>query len=147
MRSGKEGLEQKSFGAPPYKPLPPGMLYLTSDEWEDALARNKVRLFTPFPQPDMRGVVQIDFRGKHGRSFAIERAEYLEKLMPALAEHIKTLRSLGKRTIIACWTNVVRERLGNMIAAQGPRSHREGREYRGSAQDRQSGLELRFAWA
>jgi transcription-repair coupling factor (superfamily II helicase) len=115
----KEGLEQKSFGAPPYKPLPPEALYLTDGEWEKAFERRKVRLFTPFPQPDMRGVVQIDFHGKHGRSFALERADSTEKLMPALAGHIRTLQSLGKRTIIACWTNGARERLGNMIAAQG----------------------------
>ena len=115
----KEGLEHKSFGAPPYNPLPPDALYLTAAEWDKKLAHHKLRLFTPFPQPETRGLVQIDFKGKHGRSFAIERAESSEKLMPAVTEHIRTLQSLGKRVIVACWTNGARERLGAMFGAQG----------------------------
>ena len=115
----KAGLEQRSFGAPPYKPVPPETLYLTEDEWRETLATRKVRLFTPFPQPETRGTVQIDFRGKQGRSFALERSELSEKLMPSVVEHVRTLQVQGKRTIIACWTNGARERLGNMVAAQG----------------------------
>ncbi len=115
----KEGLEHRSFGAPPYKPVPPDALYLTDGEWQERLAGRKLRLFTPFPQPETRGLIQIDFKGKHGRSFAIERAESSEKLIPAVAEHIRTLQGLGKRVIVACWTNGARERLGAMFAAQG----------------------------
>ncbi len=70
----KEGLEHRSFGAPPYKPLPPEALYLTPEEWERRLSGRKLRLFTPFAQPPAPGLIQIDFKGKHGRNFAIERA-------------------------------------------------------------------------
>ncbi len=115
----KEGLEQRSFGAPPYKPLPSDALYLTASEWQERLEAHKLRLFTPFPQAASPGLIQIDFKGKHGRSFAIERADSSEKLMPAVVEHIRTLQGLGKRTIVACWTNGARERLGAMIAAHG----------------------------
>jgi transcription-repair coupling factor (superfamily II helicase) len=115
----KEGLEQRSFGAPPYKPLPPGALYLTADEWQERLQTHKLRLFTPFPQPQSPGLIQIDFKGKQGRSFAMERAEASEKLMPAVVEHIRLLQGLGKKAIVACWTNGARERLGNMFAAHG----------------------------
>ncbi len=76
-------------------------------------------MFTPFPRPETRGLIQIDFKGKQGRSFAIERAESSEKLMPAVVEHIRTLQGLGKRAIVACWTNGARERLGNMFGAHG----------------------------
>src|SRR5208337_4315360 len=69
----KEGLEHRSFGAPPYNPLPPDALYLTGAEWERKLSHHKLRLFTPFPQPQAPGLIQIDFKGKQGRSFAIER--------------------------------------------------------------------------
>ena len=79
----------------------------------------KLRLFTPFPQPPAPGLIQIDFKGKQGRSFAIERAESSEKLMPAATEHIRTLQGLGKRVIVACWTNGARERLGAMFGAHG----------------------------
>jgi transcription-repair coupling factor (superfamily II helicase) len=115
----KQGLEQRSFGAPPYKPLPPSRLYLTDDEFEDRLASGKLRLFTPFPQPGPKGALEIDFKGKQGRSFALERSQSPEKLMPAVVEHIRTLQGLGKRVIVACWTNGARERLGAMIGAQG----------------------------
>ncbi|WP_127076090.1 transcription-repair coupling factor [Rhodomicrobium lacus] len=113
----REGLEQRSFGAPPYKPLKPDALYLTSEEWTAKLGEHKVRRFEPFPQPDARAVVQIDFRGKQGRSFALERAESSDKLIPAVAEHIRTMQSLGKRAVVACWTNGARERLGNMLSS------------------------------
>jgi transcription-repair coupling factor (superfamily II helicase) len=112
----KEGLEHRSFGAPPYRPLSPDALYLTDGEWEQQLVSHKLRLFTPFPQPEARGLIQIDFKGKQGRSFAIERAESAEKLMPAVVEHIRALQSAGKRVITACWTNGARERLGAMFS-------------------------------
>ncbi len=115
----KEGLEQRSFGAPPYKPLPANALYLSPDEWDERLQSHKLRLFTPFPQPASPGLIQIDFKGKQGRSFAIERAESSEKLMPAVVEHIRMLQGLGKRVIVACWTNGARERLGSMFEAHG----------------------------
>ncbi|MGO9483381.1 MAG: transcription-repair coupling factor [Rhodomicrobium sp.] len=115
----KEGLEHRSFGAPPYKPLPPEALYLTPEEWERRLSGRKLRLFTPFAQPPAPGLIQIDFKGKQGRNFAIERAESSEKLLPAVTEHIRTLQGLGKRVIVACWTNGARERLGAMTAAHG----------------------------
>ena len=115
----KEGLEHRSFGAPPYKPVPPGALYLTESDWQERLAGQKLRLFTPFPQPQSSGLIQIDFKGKQGRNFALERAEASEKLMPAVIEHIRILQGLGKRVIVACWTNGARERLGAMFAAQG----------------------------
>ena len=113
------GLEQKSFGAPPYKPVPPQSLFVQDDEWQGMMGKRKLRLFTPFPQPETRGLIQIDFHGKQGRSFTPERSEASEKLMPAVIEHIRRLQSAGKRTMIACWTNGARERLGNMLAAQG----------------------------
>ncbi len=115
----KEGLEQRSFGAPPYKPLSPDALYLTGQEWDERLQAHKLRNFEPFPLPEPRGPIQIDFKGKQGRSFALERAESSDKLIPAVVEHIRTLQGLGKRAIVACWTNGARERLGAMIAAHG----------------------------
>ena len=115
----KSGLEQKSFGAAPYKPLPPSLLYLTGDEWQDTLGYHKLRYFTPFEQPDVKSVVQLNFRGRQGRSFTPERVEAADKLMPAVVEHIRNLQRSGKRAIVACWTNGTRERIGNMIAAHG----------------------------
>jgi transcription-repair coupling factor (superfamily II helicase) len=114
----RTGLEQKSFGAAPYKPLPPGLLYFTAEEWAETVGYHKVRQFSPFPQPDAKGVVQLNFRGKRGRSFALERAEAPDKLIPAVAAHVRDLQEQGKRVIIACWTNGARERLGNMLSAQ-----------------------------
>jgi transcription-repair coupling factor (superfamily II helicase) len=115
----KEGLEHRSFGAPPYKPLPPDSLYLTGEVWDERLKERKLRLFTPFPQPEAKGLIQIDFKGKHGRNFIVERAEASEKLIPAVIEHTRTMQGLGKRVIVACWTNGARERLGSMFGAHG----------------------------
>ena len=100
------------------KPLPPDLLYLTAKEWREHVLAHKVRIFAPFPQPAPTNL-QIDSRGKQGRSFAIERTDLSDKLIPAVIEHMRTLQGLGKRTIVACWMNGARERLGNMISAHG----------------------------
>ncbi len=44
----KEGLETARFGAPPYKPVPPEMMYLDGRAWAKALKPHKVVRLTPF---------------------------------------------------------------------------------------------------
>ncbi len=67
-------LGEDSFGAPPYKPLPPEALYLTPDEWQKHLA-GPVVSFNPFAVPQTQSTDRIvDLQGRVGRNFANERA-------------------------------------------------------------------------
>lgn len=91
--SRRDALEQQSFGAPPYKPVPPQQLFLDEAEWSRSIAQRKVRNFTPFDVPDNQGGARIvSMHGKAGRNFAIERAEDLGKLFDAAVAHVARFR-------------------------------------------------------
>ena len=57
-----EGLESQSFGAPPYKPVPPDMMFLDAGSWSKALANHPIARLTPFDVVDAPNVRHL--RGK-----------------------------------------------------------------------------------
>jgi transcription-repair coupling factor (superfamily II helicase) len=109
----KQALEQETFGAAPYKPLPHAALYLTPTEWEDRLADRTVLALSPFEQPP--GTNAVSFGAKAGRSFAAERAEQGRNVYDAVREHAKEVKAQGKRAVIACWSEGSRERLETIL--------------------------------
>ncbi len=116
----RHALEQSSFGTPPYKPVPPKMLFLEGEAWDQAIAGAKVRFLSPFDSLDgAEGVSALNFRARVGRNFALERAEQAEKLFDAVIGHIATLQNAGKRVMVAAWTAGARERLGHMLQGHG----------------------------
>src|SRR3974390_2086192 len=56
---------------PPYKPLPPGRLYLDENEWKARLDCAAPSKLTPFAEPDAKGVIDIGARA--GQHFPPER--------------------------------------------------------------------------
>ncbi|MEZ5774099.1 MAG: transcription-repair coupling factor [Hyphomicrobiaceae bacterium] len=115
-----EALETATFGAAPYKPLPPRLLYLDEREWRMILAGQDVRRFSPFEQPEGAGrVAQISMRGRTGRNFAAERAAEGINLFDAVVGHIRDLEKRGKRVVVAAWTPGARERLGHLLGEHG----------------------------
>ena len=62
----KEGLEHRSFGAPPYKPLPPDALYLTGEEWERRLSGRKGAAVHALPAAAGAGADPDRFQGQAG---------------------------------------------------------------------------------
>jgi len=122
-RARLQGLEQSNFGAPPYKPVPPDMLFLSEDDWNRHLAGRDVRAVSPYAVPAAEaGPVVIDMGGKTGRSFAIERAEQADRLFDAVIAHAAKLRGEGKRAIIAAASAGSRERLAGLLASHGLKS-------------------------
>ncbi|WP_088343089.1 MULTISPECIES: transcription-repair coupling factor [Rhodomicrobium] len=116
----KMALEQASFGTPPYKPVPPKLMFLGESDWNAALEGRKLRMFSPFEDLDgVPGVASLHFGAKLGRNFALERAEQAEKLFDAVNSHIARLQAAGKRVIVAGWTAGARERLGSMLGTHG----------------------------
>lgn len=119
----KQFLHGKSDGAkavtnaPPYKPLQPETLYLTTDEWGRALSRNPVRDLSPFHAPESKSFV--DAGGKQGRDFSPERAQGRVNVFEAAVDHAKSLQKSGKRVVIAAWSEGSTERLGGVLADHG----------------------------
>ncbi len=111
----QEALEQKTFGATPYKPMPVDSLYLAEAEWAETLKALPVVQVTPFEVPD----AAVSLGGKLGRNFAAERAEAGRNVFDAVKSHIERLRNDGKRVAVAAWTEGSRERLHAILADHG----------------------------
>ncbi|MFM2421546.1 MAG: transcription-repair coupling factor, partial [Pseudomonadota bacterium] len=99
-----------------YRPLPPDMLYLSSDEVEKILADNAAHLLTPFAQPDSDKA--IDFGIAAARDFAPERTQKAN-VYEAVAGHLKAVLKSGSRPIIASYSNGARERLKGLLKDHG----------------------------
>ena len=113
-----DALETQTFGAPPYKPVPPEKMFFGEDEWRRVIATREMRQFSPFEQADPNVKVR-NFRGRAGRSFAAERTAEGGNLFGAVVAHIKAQLAQGKRVIVAAWTPGARERLAVMLAENG----------------------------
>ncbi|MEZ5855380.1 MAG: CarD family transcriptional regulator, partial [Hyphomicrobiaceae bacterium] len=113
-----EAGETSTFGAPPYKPVPPASMYVSDTEWRQTLAKRRVSRLSAFESDDLKGTVR-DFSGRPGRSFAPERAAENTNLFEAAAQHIRALAQQGKRTIVAAWTPGARERLATLLTEHG----------------------------
>ena len=96
----------------PYKPLPPGSLYLTESEFGERLERRKVAQLTPFAVPDADAV---DAGTRQGHNFAAERAEKDANVFDAVTRHVTTLQRDGKSVIVALWSEGARDRMANVL--------------------------------
>ncbi|MEQ1576436.1 MAG: transcription-repair coupling factor [Hyphomicrobium sp.] len=115
-----EGLESQAFGAPPYKPVPPQLMFLDGKSWGRALAGSQILRLTPFDEaegPNVRA-----FKGKGGRTFAIERQNAGLNVFDAVTAHVKALQDGKRRVIVASWTPGARERLAALLADHGLKS-------------------------
>ncbi|WP_236571560.1 transcription-repair coupling factor [Rhodovarius lipocyclicus] len=100
-------------GEVPYRPAPPGKLYLTRREWDAMLAPCHPQRFSPFAQPE--GTPGIDAGGRQGRVFT-EVRQAGENVFRAYAAHAETQLSRGRRNILAAWSRGSAERLRHMLA-------------------------------
>jgi transcription-repair coupling factor (superfamily II helicase) len=112
----QHALTHKGRGDVPYKPCPPGLLYLDDAAWDTALAGRRVLRFHPLPQAPGPGV--IDAGGRIGRNFAPERQQESLSLFGALDAHIEDRRRQGQ-VVVASYSDGARERLAGLMADQG----------------------------
>jgi len=110
----QQALAQRGSG-PPYKPLPPERLYLGEAEWRTRLETAALARLTPFAVPEGQGPL-IDVGTKQGRNFAAERAEPGRNVFAAVTRHVATLKTQGKRVVIALWSEGARERMRHVLA-------------------------------
>jgi transcription-repair coupling factor (superfamily II helicase) len=109
--------DKHAIKGPPYKPLKPETLYLSDADWKAALGKNIVRDFTPFQAPE--STISVDAGGKQGRDFAPERQGGNLNVFQAAADHLKAQQALGKRALIASWTEGSVERMGGVMSDHG----------------------------
>ena len=112
-----EGLESARFGAPPYKPVPPDMMFLDAAAWRTVLARHKVVRLTPFEIAEGEGI--RPWRGRTGRSFAPERQNPDANVFDAVVQHVKQVQASHRRVVVAAWTPGARERLASLLSEHG----------------------------
>ena len=118
-RARRKALDEEMVpGAVPYRPIAPDTFYLTDDQWAAALADRRRVAMTPFAVPDGSATV-VDLAGRHGRSFAAERASGDVNVFDAVIGHMKELQKSGQRVIIACWSEGSRERLKQVLVDHG----------------------------
>ncbi len=101
-------------GEAPYRPCPPGLLYLDEKAWGTVIADRSVRRFAAAKQPLGPGV--IDAGGRQGRSFAPERQQEGVNLFDALTGHV---RAQTGSVLIASYSEGARERLAGIMADHG----------------------------
>ncbi len=106
-------------GTVPYMPVEPGSLYFTENEWTAAVADRASAFLDAFTPPPGTGKTVIELGGRQGRSFAAERAAGDVNIFDALTAHVRALQSDGKRTVIACWSEGSRDRLGQILEDHG----------------------------
>jgi len=111
-----EALNHAAAGAAPYKPLGPGQLYLTPEEWSAALAQAPAARLTPFASPEGGGTRAIDMGARQGRNFAPERADESVNVFEGAVAHIRALQQQKKKVIVAAWSDGSRDRLATVLA-------------------------------
>ena len=112
-----EALEEQTFGAPPYKPVPPERMFFSPSTWTAALGQHQVYRLTPFEEA--AGAHVRSWRGRAARSFAAERQQGEVNVFDAVVAHVKRLEAEHRRVIVAAWTPGARERLSTLLADHG----------------------------
>ncbi len=112
-----EGLEAQTFGAPPYRPVPPEKMFIGRDEWQGLIEARENARFTVFNEDGK--VAAIDFGGRRSRNFAPERLSDESDLFATVVAHIKSRIAQNKRVLVAAWTAGARERLTKLLEERG----------------------------
>ncbi len=104
-------------GEVPYRPVPPAMLYLDREGWDEMLAFGPLLAFSPFAQPD--GAGGVDGGGRPGPVFAQSAAGPGVNVFDQLRGQAERWKSEGRRVVVAAWTRGSRERLTNLLREHG----------------------------
>jgi transcription-repair coupling factor (superfamily II helicase) len=112
----RTALTQRGRLDTPYRPAPPGLLYLDEGAWAATLAPRRQVHLSPLPQPPGPGV--LDAGGRAGRSFAAERQDDRINVFETLVAHVQAERRT-RAVVLAAWSEGARERLAGLLADHG----------------------------
>jgi transcription-repair coupling factor (superfamily II helicase) len=114
----QQAREQGGAAGAPYKPIPPDLLY-HMDEAPYALAVGReVSELSAFMPAD-QSLPVIDCAGKIAPNFAAERQATDTNLFEAVISRIKNEARAGRKTVITCWTEGTRDRMGQVLGDHG----------------------------
>jgi len=117
----KAAQEERTMGAPVYKPIAPELLYLDEQAWAEAMVERPLRAFSAVPTGS--GPNTIDAGGKLGRTFAAERQAEGKKeganLFDSVVGHIKGRIADKKRVVIASYSDGSRDRMATLLKDHG----------------------------
>ncbi len=108
-------------GEVPYRPLPPGQLYLDRAEWDEMLSMGPLFQFSPYGKAD--GAQGIDAGGRPGALFTQAGAHASGDVFKQLADQSATWARDRRRCVVAAWTRGSRERLANLLRENGLKAH------------------------
>jgi len=101
----------------PYRPLPPGRLYLDRAGWDAMLSAVPLMVFSPYGRAD--GAAGVDAGGRPGYVFTKAGAATGENVFHQLREQAAAWAGQGRRTVVAAWTRGSRERLAHLLRENG----------------------------
>ena len=110
--------KEAQSGAPIYRPVPPGQLFLEDKEWQHRLGERRVAQLSPFAAPP-EAALAYDAGGRRGRDFAEARANPNVNVFEAVRDAFKGERGAGRRTAIAAYSTGSAERLKTLLAEHG----------------------------
>ena len=101
-------------GDVPYRPLPPGLLYLDREAWNAMLGGLPMLAFSPFGKPD--GAEGHDAGGRPGIMFARSLPPgSRDTVFSVLGDQAKSWADAKRRTLVSAWTRGSRERIGTLL--------------------------------
>jgi transcription-repair coupling factor (superfamily II helicase) len=109
-----------------YRPLSPSALYLTANEWKEALAGRAIHLTSTFHEPESDRV--IDFAVDPARDFAPERAQNAN-IYDEVIKHAGKLRKDNRKVVLASYSAGARERLAGLLEDHGLKSLKQVRTW------------------
>ncbi|HEY3145557.1 MAG TPA: transcription-repair coupling factor, partial [Dongiaceae bacterium] len=104
-------------GAPVYRPLPVGRLYLGENAWREFTEKRVTLALHPFQAPGEGG--WLNGFGRFGKSFAEARANPDVNLYQAVAGFARTEQQRGTHVLLTAGSIGALERLGHLLTEHG----------------------------
>ena len=120
----KEAREQGTAAGAPYKPIPPELLYNVDSTPYELVRGHEISDLTPFMPAD-ESLPVIDCAGHLAHNFAAERQSADTNLFNAVIARIKSEARAGRKTIVTCWTEGTRDRMGQVLKDHGLKAIRK----------------------
>jgi transcription-repair coupling factor (superfamily II helicase) len=108
---------ERESGAPVYRPLPVGRLYIGENAWRAFTEKRVTFALHPFQAPDEGG--WLSGFGRFGKSFAEARANPDLNLYQAVANFTRGEQQQGRHVLLSAASTGALERIGHLLAEHG----------------------------
>lgn len=113
----KSGAKNTGLGEqPPYNPVPPESIYLSTLELEKILGFRNLVEFSPFASPNTGPEAGHDAGGVMGREFSDARLNPDTNVFNVLGDHVGDLQARGLKVIIGAFSTGSGERLQTLLS-------------------------------